>query len=123
MGKKRIDTGPSDKPLSDNPFAGLGDMIKGDLPTSPVEKEEPEYVEILKAPYSVDKTRKGNWPLSLERRAKGSVTVLDNVTGDGKALLKALRKHCGAGGAFQDGRIEIQGDQREAIERFLKKNL
>jgi hypothetical protein len=123
MTKKRIDTGPADAPLSDNPFAGLGDMIKGDLPTSPPEESKPEYVEILKVPYAVGKTRKGGWALSLERRAKGSVTVLGNVTGDGKALLKALRKHCGAGGVFHDDRIEIQGDQREAIERFLKKNL
>ena len=33
--------------------------------------------------------------------------------------MKQMRGACGCGGTVKDGRIEIQGDQRETIARIL----
>lgn len=62
---------------------------------------------------------------SARSRAAGGkvVTVITGLPGtetelDG--LLKALKQHCGAGGA-RDGRsLEIQGDHRERIRTHLE---
>lgn len=48
------------------------------------------------------------------------VTIVRNVQGDGQALLAALRKHCGAGGAVREEAVEIQGDQSEKVIQFLE---
>ena len=34
-------------------------------------------------------------------------------------LAQRLRKACGTGGTVKEGRIEIQGDQRETVARIL----
>ena len=36
-----------------------------------------------------------------------------------EALAKAMQRSCGTGGTVKEGRIEIQGDQREAVARIL----
>jgi len=38
-----------------------------------------------------------------------------------KDLATKLKSHCGSGGAFKDGRIEIQGDHRDKVKIFLEK--
>jgi translation initiation factor 1 len=62
------------------------------------------------------------------RREKGgrggkTVTVVDGFTGIGlpekEALAKRMRAACGCGGTVKDGRIEIQGDQRDTVARIL----
>ena len=61
------------------------------------------------------------------RREKGgrggkTVTVLYGVPGsedDRRRLLKELKQLCGCGGACKEGRIEIQGDQRDKIMTVL----
>jgi translation initiation factor 1 (eIF-1/SUI1) len=67
-------------------------------------------------------SRKGGWRLAIEKRAGGkAVTVLSGVDGDAGTLLKALRKHCGAGGAVAaSDAVEIQGDHRAAIAAWLE---
>lgn len=100
-------------------FAALAPAVKA-----------PQAVSIAPAPpaspptsstFRVKKSRKGNWPLALEKRGGGKViTVLSKVEGDKSALLAALRKHCGAGGAVREGAVEIQGDQREKVVQFLE---
>ncbi len=57
------------------------------------------------------------------RRGKGVTTVFDvplDETGL-KQLAALLKRRCGTGGTVKDGRIEIQGDQRERIVAELEK--
>jgi predicted translation initiation factor SUI1 len=57
------------------------------------------------------------------RRGKGVTTVFDTPLDDAGLLELAatLKQKCGTGGTVKDGRIEIQGDQRERIVAELEK--
>ncbi len=57
------------------------------------------------------------------RRGKGVTTVFDIPLDDTglKDLAATLKQRCGTGGTVKDGRIEIQGDQRERIVAELEK--
>ena len=118
--KKHIDTSSERVPLVDNPFDQLRGRT-GELPPAPSNVATPGRTVAKPAPrYSVGRTRKGGWPVRTERRAAGkTVTVVENVSGDAEALLAALRKRCGAGGAVRDGAVEIQGDHCAAIAAIL----
>lgn len=121
----KIDVSPSGAPLGDSPFGAL-ENLKESLPDAPAEPPAPE-AEIVGAPappYRVEKTRKGGWPVSFEKRAGGKlVTVIGRVSGDGNALLKALRKHCATGGAWRGEAIELQGDHRDKVAAWLDRHL
>ncbi len=125
MGKqnKRIDTGTDQGSLTDNPFAQLAGL-KGELPKDAAAQPKP-IAEIIKESdlpkaWRVAKTRKGGWPVRVEKRAAGKVvTVLGPVAGDRKALLKHLRKQCSAGGQIIIDKIEIQGDHTDKISALL----
>lgn len=56
-------------------------------------------------------------------RGGKTVTVVTGFVGisqaEKEALAKRMQKACGAGGTVKEGRIEIQGDQRETIARIL----
>jgi len=56
-------------------------------------------------------------------RGGKTVTVITGFIGIGQAeqegLAKEMQKACGAGGTVKEGRIEIQGDQREVVARIL----
>ena len=56
-------------------------------------------------------------------RGGKTVTVVTGFIGIGRAeqetLAKEMQKACGAGGTVKEGRIEIQGDQREGVARIL----
>ena len=57
------------------------------------------------------------------RRGKGVTTVFDvplDETGL-RDLATSLKQRCGTGGTVKDGRIEIQGDQRERVAAELAK--
>ena len=51
------------------------------------------------------------------RRGKGVTTVFDLPLSDDavRELATLLKQRCGTGGTVKDGRIEIQGDQRDRI--------
>ncbi len=57
------------------------------------------------------------------RRGKGVTTIFDVSVDEValKELATQLKQRCGSGGTVKDGRIEIQGDQRERIIAELEK--
>ncbi len=57
------------------------------------------------------------------RRGKGVATIFDMPLSEASVLKLAaqLKQRCGTGGTVKDGRIEIQGDQRERIVAELEK--
>jgi len=60
---------------------------------------------------------------TARRRGKGVTTVFDTPLNDAELqeLAGILKQKCGTGGTAKDGRIEIQGDQRERIVVELEK--
>jgi len=61
--------------------------------------------------------------LSIEKRKRGKrVTLIRGLSADEtdlEHLLKQLKDRCGAGGRIDDGVLEIQGSQLEAVRRLL----
>jgi len=82
-----------------------------DAPEPPATKEPP------KKPLAAKVGRE-----TAGRRGKGVTTVFDlslDETGL-RELAATLKQRCGTGGTVKDGRIEIQGDQRERIVAVLE---
>jgi translation initiation factor 1 len=57
------------------------------------------------------------------RRGKGVTTVFDLPLDENgvRELAATLKQRCGTGGTVKDGKIEIQGEQRERIITELQK--
>ena len=72
------------------------------------------------------KGNRGRVDIIRETAGRGgkTVTVATGFTGIGlpekEALAKKMRAAAGCGGTVKDGRIEIQGDQRENVARILR---
>lgn len=102
--------------LAQNPFARLSaDGLPAGRPGATPARAAPELP--AKNRGRVDIIREtGN-------RAGKTVTVVTGFVGIGlpekERLAKRMRAACGCGGTVKDGRIEIQGDQREAVARIL----
>ncbi|HTU00365.1 MAG TPA: translation initiation factor [Candidatus Sulfotelmatobacter sp.] len=68
---------------------------------------------------------RGRVDITREKAGRGgkTVTVVDGFAGIGlpekEQLVRKVRAACGCGGTVKGGRIEIQGDQREAVSRIL----
>lgn len=82
-------------------------------------EEEADVVETL--PKATQRLR-----IQLETKHRGgkTVTVVLGFVGkeeDLEALGKKLKNHCGTGGSAKDGEIIVQGDHREKLKAFLKK--
>lgn len=60
---------------------------------------------------------------TAHRRGKGVTTVFDTPFNEQalQELAATLKHRCGSGGTVKNGRIEIQGDQRERIVAELEK--
>lgn len=108
--------GPDGIPDS-NPFASL----LGKFPEGPAVVADKAAPLKSVTSFRVGRTKKGGYPISLEKRSSGkTVTVIRNVSGDTEALLTLLKKRCAAGGkAFEDW-VEVQGDHRERVETLLR---
>jgi translation initiation factor 1 len=71
--------------------------------------------------------RKSRGRVNIIRQKAGrggkTVTVVSGFVGIGlpekERLARAMQKACGAGGTVKEGRIEIQGDNREEVARIL----
>jgi translation initiation factor 1 len=74
---------------------------------------------------SASKKNRGRVDILRQTAHRGgkTVTVVTGFVGIGQAekvaLAQRMQKACGAGGTVKDGRIEVQGDQREAVARIL----
>lgn len=63
--------------------------------------------------------------LDTKQRAGKAVTLVEGFIGkdeDLQELGKKLKTFCGTGGSAKDGEIIVQGDQREKVITWLKKN-
>lgn len=70
--------------------------------------------------WEVVATKKGRLPVRVEKRPPNKhVTIIFNVRKGQQALLVALKKSLGTGGAIGENHVEIQGDMPARVERFL----
>jgi predicted translation initiation factor SUI1 len=119
-----IDDAPAVLGLIEQEIMGLIARILGGG-----ERQESHPTETLASARSAAK-EKAKKPATVKvgretagRRGKGVTTIFDvPVDENGLKELAAKVKHrCGTGGTVKDGRIEIQGDQRERIVAELEK--
>lgn len=87
-------------------------------PTEPPPLERPTAKEPATKPVTLKVGRE-----TAGRRGKGVTTVFDMPLEDDQVreLAALLKQRCGTGGTVKDGRIEIQGDQRERIVAELER--
>jgi len=102
--------------LGHSPFAALDS--RGLRPAAPA---NPKPASAAPGP-----TRnRGRVDITREKAGRGgkTVTVAEGFTGIGlpekEQLMRKVRAACGCGGTVKAGRIEIQGDQGEAVARVL----
>jgi translation initiation factor 1 len=116
--RKRLPTTGEPIPWK-SPFATLKSM---DLPLDPEGKNSVTTGDV--APPSPKKSR-GRVDIIRQTAHRGgkTVTVVTGFTGislaEKEALAKDMQKACGAGGTVKEGRIEVQGDQRDIVSRIL----
>lgn len=114
--KKRIPT--DGEPIQwKSPFAALGKMT---LPPATTARPAATHT-----PPPASKKHRGRVDIIRQTAHRGgkTVTVVTGFVGISQAekerLAKSIQTACGAGGTVKEGRIEIQGDQRELIARLL----
>ena len=74
--------------------------------------------------YSITWTKKGGIPIRVESRNKGKkVTVVFNVSGDSRELLKELKHSAGCGGVVREDTIELQGEKVAVVEKVIKSKM
>lgn len=59
------------------------------------------------------------------RKFNKPMTILEGIdikSSEMNALARSLKTHCACGGTVRDGKIYLQGDQRQKSIDFLKKN-
>lgn len=116
--KKRIPTG-DEVFVWKSPFVALKDRK---LHAAPEVKPAANPTDRV---FTEPRKNRGRVDISRQTAHRGgkTVTVVTGFVGIGLAekerLAKEMQKACGAGGTVKEGRIEIQGDQREAVARIL----
>ncbi len=102
-----------------SPFAALKIApLSAALPTQPV-------CDQSASASAIPKKNRGRVDILRQTAHRGgkTVTVVTGLVGIGQSekelLAKQMQKACGAGGTVKERRIEIQGDQRDAVARIL----
>jgi protein-tyrosine phosphatase len=118
-----VDDAPEVLGLIEQEVMGLVARILGGgqrLESRPTEAapERPAAKEPARKPITLKVGRE-----TAGRRGKGVTTVFDLPFDDDgvRELAATLKQRCGTGGTVKDGRIEIQGDQRERIVAELER--
>ena len=126
-GHERISTDGGNN-LGQNPFAALSGA---GLPNAPAagKAARPTAGPTAGGPTAAGRAAPGknrgrvDIVRSTAGRAGRTVTVVSGFVGIGlpekEQLAKKMQKACGSGGTVKDGRIEVQGDKREAVARIL----
>ena len=119
--KKRIPT--SGEPIVwISPFAALKNV---ELPSVPNTHQGAENPALTHAIPATPKKNRGRVDIIRQTAHRGgkTVTVVTGFLGislaETEQLAKKMQQACGAGGTVKEGRIEIQGDQRETVARIL----
>ncbi len=117
MSSSRIPTdGGGD--LKANPFAGLPTLPQV-APAKAIQAAAPA------APTPLPTRSRGRVDLVRQTAGRGgkTVTVVSGFLGisarEKDEIAKRIQRACGCGGSVKDGKIEIQGDQREAAAKVL----
>ena len=115
--KSPANTGSPDEAVESSPFS----QLLGKFPEGPAPEADKTIVKKADLSFHVGRTRKGGYPIFLEKRPGGkSMTIIRNVSGDTDALLHLLKKRCAAGGkAFEDW-VEVQGDHCDKLHSLLR---
>lgn len=102
-----------------SPFATLSNLTLPPAIPGPPTAERPASVP------PVGRKSRGRVDIIRHTAHRGgkTVTVITGFSGIGQTekeqLAKTIQTACGAGGTVKEGRIEIQGDQRELVARLL----
>jgi translation initiation factor 1 len=103
---------------------GLGHNPFGALDASGLRQAPPPAPGSAPARKAPERNR-GRVDITREKGGRGgkTVTIVDGFTGIGlpekESLTAGMRAACGCGGTVKEGRIVIQGDQRDAVARIL----
>ncbi len=109
--------------LGQNPFGALN--AAGLPAVGKVDGVTDRTAAVAAKPASPPARNRGRVDILRETGNRGgkTVTVVAGFTGIGlpekEQLAKKMRAACGCGGTVKEGRIEIQGDQRETVARIL----
>jgi translation initiation factor 1 len=114
-----VDDAPDALPLIEREVMRLVARILGggSEPEIPASESRPPASEPAKKPVTVKVGRE-----TKGRRGKGVTTVSEIPLDEAELLELAakLKQKCGTGGTVKDGRIEIQGDQRDRLIAVLE---
>lgn len=105
-----------------HPFASLQKIT---LPSTPGKQQDAGGQARTDLKPAVPKKSRGRVNIVRQTAHRGgkTVTVISGFLGislaEKEALAKEMQQSCGAGGTVKEGRIEIQGDQRETAARIL----
>lgn len=115
--KPQADNPTGNGELESNPFA----LLLGKFPETAAPAADKASPSKPVLSFRVEHTRKGGYPIFLEKRPGGkTMTIVRNVSGDADALLTLLKKRCAAGGkAFEDW-VEVQGNHCDKVQALLR---
>jgi translation initiation factor 1 len=106
--------------MSKKKITSFGGLVYSTDPNFKVEDDIPVDTDTLPPAQQKLKVK-----LETKHRAGKAVTLVLGFAGkeaDREELGKKLKAFCGTGGSVKDGEIIIQGDNRDKVLQWLKKN-